>query len=135
MDADHKSRSLVPVALATGGYVDLMNAGWDHQRPKDCGGYDCLKRLMTFHTTIAVNRSYDLAFTALNPRSIRLMLPSGAGEETVEEQKKSRVQIAGFTTKQIGLCLADTFNKNNTKISDRSDKFVDRSLKCFNELF
>ena len=46
MDEDHTSRSLVPVALASGGYVDLMNAGWDHQDPKVCGGYGCLKRLM-----------------------------------------------------------------------------------------
>ena len=38
MDTDHTSRNLAPVALASGGYVDLMNAGWDHQRPKDCGG-------------------------------------------------------------------------------------------------
>ena len=30
------------------------------------------------------------------PRSIRLMLPSGAGEETVEEQKKTRVLISIF---------------------------------------
>ena len=28
MDKDHTSRALAPVALATGGYVDLMNAGW-----------------------------------------------------------------------------------------------------------
>ena len=31
MDADHTSRSLTPVALASGGYVDLLNGGWDHQ--------------------------------------------------------------------------------------------------------
>ena len=60
MDKDHTSRQLTPVAVASGGFVDLMNAGWDHQRPKDCGGYDCLKRLMTFHGTVAVNRSYDI---------------------------------------------------------------------------
>ena len=34
MDEDHTSRSLTPVAVASGGYVDLMNAGWDHQRPR-----------------------------------------------------------------------------------------------------
>ena len=27
MDADHTSRSLTPVALASGGYVDLLNGG------------------------------------------------------------------------------------------------------------
>ena len=31
-----------------------MNAGWDHQRALDCGGYNCLQRLMTFHTTVAL---------------------------------------------------------------------------------
>ena len=78
LDADHMSRSLTPVALASGGYVDLMNAGQDHQRPKDCGGYGCLRRLMTFHTTVAVNRSYDLTFTGTNPGTLRLALPFGA---------------------------------------------------------
>ena len=33
-----------------------MNAGWDHQRALDCGGYNCLQRLMTFHTTVALRR-------------------------------------------------------------------------------
>ena len=84
MDADHKSRSLVPVALATGGYVDLMNAGWDHQRALDCGGYNCLQRLMTFHTTIALRRGYDLACICrqIKPQTLRLaptllLTPSG----------------------------------------------------------
>ena len=63
LDSDHTSRSLTPVAIATGGYVDLINAGQDHQKPKDCGGYGCLSRLMTFHTTVAVGRNYDIAFT------------------------------------------------------------------------
>ena len=78
MDADHMSRAITPVALASGGYVDLLNGGWDHQRAKDCGGYACLQRLMTFHATVAVNRSYDLAFTATNPQRLRLMMPFGA---------------------------------------------------------
>ena len=96
MDADHTSRSLVPVALASGGFVDLMNGGWDHGRAKDCGGYDCLKRLMTFHGTIAVNRSYDLTFTGTNPQNLRLMMPSGSGEATLEEQRRTRVLISIF---------------------------------------
>ena len=90
MDEDHTHRSLAPVALASGGYVDLMNAGWDHQDPKVCGGYGCLKRLMTFHTTAAVNRSYDLAFTSTNPQHLRLWMPYGAGEATLAEQQTSR---------------------------------------------
>ncbi|KOO24193.1 fibrocystin-l [Chrysochromulina tobinii] len=96
MDEDHTSRNLAPVALASGGYVDLFGGGWDHQRAKDCGGYDCLKRLSTFHTTIAINRSYDLAFTGTNPKNLRLMLPSGGGEATQMEMLWSRVVISIF---------------------------------------
>ena len=95
MDEDHTSRSLVPVALASGGYVDLLNGGWDHSG-SGCGGYSCLKRLMTLHTTVAANRSYDLAFTSTNPQSLRLMMPSGAGEPTEAEQQRTRVVIGIF---------------------------------------
>ena len=79
MDSDHTSRSLTPVALASGGYVDLLNGGWDHQTAKSCGGYGCLTRLMTFHATVGIGRGYDLAFTGTNPQTLRLMMPSGAG--------------------------------------------------------
>ena len=51
---------------------------------------------MTFHGTIAVNRSYDITFTSTNPQHLRLMLPSGAGQETLEEQKQARVLISIF---------------------------------------
>ena len=78
MDEDHTSRVLVPVALASGGYVQLMNGGWDHEA--GCGGYECLRRLMTFWAIVATNRSYDLTFTATNPQHLRLMLPYGSGE-------------------------------------------------------
>ena len=83
MDKDHTSRVLVPVALASGGYVQLMNGGWDHE--SGCGGYQCLRRLMTFWTTVATNRSYDLTFTATNPQHLRLILPYGSGEATSRE--------------------------------------------------
>ena len=78
MDEDHTSRVIVPVALASGGYVQLMNGVWDHG--VGCSGYACLRRLMTFWSTVAVNRSYDLAFTATNPQHLRLILPYGSGE-------------------------------------------------------
>ena len=95
MDADHKSRSLVPVALATGGYVDLMNAGWDHQRAMQCGGYNCLQRLMTFHTTVALRRGYDLAFTGTNPQHLKLMMPSGDGR-AAHDLTSTKLLIACF---------------------------------------
>ena len=74
MDEDHTSRSLVPVTLASGGYVDIMNGGWDHQTAKSCGGYGCLTRLMTFHATSALAVSGDkIAMT-----STRLRFQNGA---------------------------------------------------------
>ena len=120
MDADSTSRSLTPVALASGGYVDLVrwppaltrpprclgrcqaaathppaqvNGGWDHQRAKDCGGYGCLTRLMTFHTTVGRGRSYDLAFTGTNPQKLRLMLPHGAGHDDAKEAARVLISI------------------------------------------
>jgi len=103
MDEDHTSRTLVPVALASGGYVQLLNGGWDHQSPKECGGYGCLKRLTTFWATVAANRSYDLAFTATNPEHTRLMLPFGTGEapigrtaENVADMERSRLLVSIF---------------------------------------
>ena len=96
MDEDHTSRNLAPVALASGGYVDLMNGGWDHQDGAACGGYGCLKRLATFHGTVAVNRSYDLAFGSTNPQHLRLMLPFGAGEPNRAHVSRSRVLISIF---------------------------------------
>ena len=71
-----------------------MNAGWSHQRAKDCGGYECLRRLMTFHTTVAVNRSYDLAFTGTNPQHLRLMMPFGAGHR--ENLTSARLLVSIF---------------------------------------
>lgn len=96
MDDDHTSRMITPVALATGGYVDLLNGGWDHQDPKVCGGYSCMQRLMTFHTTVAVNRSYDLAFTASNPRHMRLIMPSGGGETSLAGMETNRLLVSIF---------------------------------------
>ena len=72
LDGDTETRSLVPVALASGGYVDLLNGGQDHGW---CFGYTCLKRLSTFHATVALGRPYDLAFSGTNPKTLRLMMP------------------------------------------------------------
>jgi len=76
LDSDTETRSLVPVALASGGYVDLLNGGQDHGW---CFGYTCLKRLSTFHSTVVSNRTYDLTFAGTNPQSLRLMMPTDAG--------------------------------------------------------
>lgn len=51
---------------------------------------------MTFHTTVAANRSYDLAFAATNPQHLRLMLPYGAGEATPAAREASRLLVSIF---------------------------------------
>ena len=96
LDADHMTRMLVPVALASGGYVDLLNGGWDHSSALECGGYSCMKRMQTFHATVAVNRSYDLAFTATNPETLRLMMPHGGGELEEGDHAQSRLLVSIF---------------------------------------
>ena len=96
MDEDHRTRSLVPVTLASGGFVDIMNGGWDHQGADGCGGYSCARRLMTFHGTVAVNRSYDLAFSGTNPQHLRLMMPHGHGQTRAAELTQSRLVVSIF---------------------------------------
>lgn len=49
---------------------------------------------MTFHTTVALGRGYDLAFTGSNPKRIRLMMPHGAGR--TESLKDARIVISIF---------------------------------------
>ena len=94
MDEDHNSRVIVPVSLASGGFVQLMNGVWDHDG--GCNGYACLRRLMTFWATVAANRSYDLTFTATNPQHLRLILPYGSGETPGTNLESSRLLISIF---------------------------------------
>ena len=56
--------------------MDLINANWhwsDDKHQQVDGA------IMSFHTTVAINRSYDLAFTSTNPRHLRLLLPNAVG--------------------------------------------------------
>eukprot|EP00966_Prymnesium_polylepis_P256953 5935430-Prymnesium_polylepis.1 len=61
MDADTETRVLVPVALASGGYVDLLNGGQDRSW---AFGYSALKRLSTFFANVGLERGYDLTVRA-----------------------------------------------------------------------
>ena len=80
LDADTETRSLVPVALASAGYVDIMNGGQDHGW---CFGYTCLKRLSTFFSTVALGHAYDLAFSGTNPKRLRLAMPTAPASSKV----------------------------------------------------
>jgi hypothetical protein len=54
-----------------------------------------LQRLMTFHTTVALRRGYDLAFTSTNPQHLRLMMPSGDGRPA-HDTNLTKILIACF---------------------------------------
>ena len=68
LDDDTFTRSLVFVALASGGYVDLLNGGnaWG----------TWLRRRSTFFTTAAEGREYDLAIMGTNPKTLHLLMPA-----------------------------------------------------------
>ena len=46
--------------------------------------------------TVAVNRSYDLAFSGTNPENLRLFMPHGAGELRRDAQEANRVVLSIF---------------------------------------
>ena len=81
-DDTNFERQLVPVALASGGYVNLMNGGkswkWD----------GALRRRNTFITTVALGRDYDLSFFSTNPESLHYQLPN--------QDDSKRVRIGCF---------------------------------------
>jgi hypothetical protein len=66
-DETNFDKGVGPVALQSGGYVNLMNGG---------KSYDYLKRRNTFLTTVALGREYDIAFFATNPEALHYQLPN-----------------------------------------------------------
>ena len=66
-DESNFDKGVGPVALHSGGYVNLMNGG---------KSYDYLKRRNTFFTTVALDRDYDIAFFATNPEALHYQLPN-----------------------------------------------------------
>ena len=53
MDQDTETRRLSPVAVFSGGYIDLLNGPQDHGW---CSGYTCRKRLSTFPAIVPLGR-------------------------------------------------------------------------------
>nr|XP_058131903.1 fibrocystin-L isoform X2 [Dasypus novemcinctus] len=102
LDSDTETRRLSPVAVVSGGYVDLINGPQDHGW---CAGYTCQRRLSLFHSVVALNKSYEIYFTGTSPQNLRLMLLN------VDHKKAVRVGIF-FSTLQ------------------RLDVYVNNSLVC-----
>ena len=80
MDSDHAERSLVPVALTSGGTTDIMNGGQHHMFSDGTGGEAVASRLSTFWSVVQTGYQYDLTFASSNPSSLRfhLMEPTNA---------------------------------------------------------
>ena len=117
MDDDTETRVLVPVALASGGYVDLLNGGMDRSWAY---GYSALRRLSTFFANVGLGRGYDLTFTASNPRSIRLMMPSTPRSDKVVisifYSSPERLEVRDLVDKVVVPDMhANTFNFSNRK--------------------
>ncbi|KAK7105773.1 hypothetical protein V1264_017108 [Littorina saxatilis] len=80
MDADTETRRLSPVAVYSGGYVDLINGPQDHGW---CSGYTCRKRLSTFHAIVPLDRWVDLYLSSTVPQHMRFMLLNAAPTDCV----------------------------------------------------
>ncbi|XP_065660201.1 fibrocystin-L isoform X2 [Hydra vulgaris] len=80
LDVDTETRRLSPVALATEGFIDLINGPQDHGW---CHGYTCQKRLSTFNAIVAISKEYELHFTSYNPLSTRLQLLNSLSADSI----------------------------------------------------
>lgn len=71
LDEDTETRRLSPVAVATSGYIDLINGPQDHGW---CHGYTCQERLSTFNAIVATGKKYEIYLTSYNPLDTRFKL-------------------------------------------------------------
>ena len=80
LDEDTETRRLSPVAIASNGYIDLINGPQDHGW---CHGYTCQKRISTFNAIIATDKHYEIFFTSYNPQKTRLHLLNSDEADTI----------------------------------------------------
>lgn len=84
LDPDTEIRRLSPIAIASEGYIDLINGPQDHGW---CHGYTCQERISTFNALVSTGEQYEVFLTSNNPKKIRLMLLN------VEESEAVRVEM------------------------------------------
>lgn len=83
LDADTETRRLSPLALASQGYIDLINGPQDHGW---CHGYTCQERISTFQTVVATGNAYEVYFTSFNPQKMRLTLLNAEDTDIIRMQ-------------------------------------------------
>uniref|UniRef100_A0A7M5X729 Cadherin domain-containing protein n=2 Tax=Clytia hemisphaerica TaxID=252671 RepID=A0A7M5X729_9CNID len=80
LDADTETRRLSPIALASQGFIDLVNGPQDHGW---CHGYTCQERISTFYTMIVDQQHYEVYMTSYNPQKTRLKMLNAAQNEGI----------------------------------------------------
>jgi len=80
LDADSETRRLSPIALASNGYIDLINGPQDHGW---CHGYTCQERVSMFQTVVNEGGHFEVHMTSYNPQKTRLMLLNSRANESV----------------------------------------------------
>ncbi|XP_076438592.1 LOW QUALITY PROTEIN: fibrocystin-L-like [Babylonia areolata] len=80
MDEDTETRRLSPVAVYSGGYVDLINGPQDHGW---CSGYTCRKRLSTFPAIVPLDHWVEIYLTGTVPDHMRFILLNVGAEDCV----------------------------------------------------
>ena len=111
LDHDTETRRLSPVAVASQGYIDLINGPQDHGW---CHGYTCQERLSKFESVVIPGLHYEVHFTSYNPQKTRLWLLNS------NETEKLSVEIFYAKRERI-----DVF---------RNGKFVFLTLLCCSAL-
>ena len=80
LDADTETRRLSPIAVASEGYIDLINGPQDHGW---CHGYTCQERISTFNIIVSTGKHYEIFLTSYNPQKTRFRLIDVNETETV----------------------------------------------------
>jgi hypothetical protein len=133
MDGDTEERSLVPVALTDTqrGTTDLMNGGQDHGW---CFGYTCLKRLSTFHATVAMGKRYQLDFSGTNPGHLRYHLRAEAADEAIvlsmfyANPQRLQVYVDGEPVEDAN--YRDGSYVGGCKTAETNDGWMDTPITC-----
>ncbi|XP_069572864.1 fibrocystin-L-like [Brachyistius frenatus] len=80
LDSDTETRRLSPVAVLGDCFVDLINGPQDHSQ---CSGNTCQRRLSLFHSIVATGHSFDVFFSSVSPRNLRLMMLNADPSESI----------------------------------------------------
>ena len=126
LDADTERRRLSPIAIASEGYIDLVNGPQDHGW---CHGYTCQERISTFNFIVATGKHYEIFLTSYNPQKTRFQLLNANETDAIRIEifypKPQRLDIYRkgnllyhFILYIIVFLLLDTHIQSNLDISN-----------------